>query len=63
MKIVGIILIVLGALALACGGSSYTREEENLDAVVAFARAIKRGDYDLGFALEAPGQVPGTPAP
>ena len=31
MRIAGIILIVLGAIALAYGGISYTREEEILD--------------------------------
>jgi hypothetical protein len=31
MKIVGIILIVLGVVALAYGGISYTREEKVLD--------------------------------
>jgi hypothetical protein len=31
MRIAGIILIVLGVIALAYGGISYTREEEILD--------------------------------
>jgi len=31
MKIIGIVLIVLGALALAFGGFSYTRREKILD--------------------------------
>ncbi len=31
MKIVGILLIVLGVIALAYGGISYTREEKVLD--------------------------------
>ena len=31
MKIVGIVLIVLGALALAYGGISYTKREKVLD--------------------------------
>jgi hypothetical protein len=31
MKVVGILLIVLGVIALAYGGISYTREEKVLD--------------------------------
>lgn len=47
MKIVGIILIVLGALALAYGGISYTREEEILDVGPIEATAERRETIPL----------------
>lgn len=47
MKIVGIILIVLGVIALAYGGISYTREEEILDVGPIEATAERRETIPL----------------
>lgn len=47
MKIVGILLIVLGVLALAYGGISYTREEEILDVGPIEATAERRETIPL----------------
>jgi len=47
MKIVGIILIVVGVIALAYGGISYTREEEILDIGPIEATAERRETIPL----------------
>jgi len=47
MKIVGIILIVVGVIALAYGGISYTREEEILDVGPIEATAERRETIPL----------------
>lgn len=47
MKIAGIILIVLGVIALAYGGISYTREEEILDVGPIEATAERRETIPL----------------
>lgn len=47
MRIVGIILIVLGVIALAYGGISYTREEEILDVGPIEATAERRETIPL----------------
>ena len=47
MKIVGIILIVLGVIALAYGGISYTREDEILDVGPIEATAERRETIPL----------------
>lgn len=47
MRIAGIILIVLGVVALAYGGISYTREEEILDIGPIEATAERRETIPL----------------
>ena len=47
MRIAGIILIVLGVIALAYGGISYTREEEILDIGPIEATAERRETIPL----------------
>jgi hypothetical protein len=47
MKIVGIVLIVLGVIALAYGGISYTREEKVLDIGPIEATAERRETIPL----------------
>ncbi len=47
LKIVGIVLIVLGVIALATGGFSFTREEKVLDIGPIEARAEKRESVPL----------------
>jgi uncharacterized membrane protein len=47
MKIVGILLIVLGVVALAYGGISYTREEKVLDLGPIEATAERRETIPL----------------
>lgn len=47
MKIVGVILIVIGVIALAYGGISYTREEKVLDIGPIEATAERRETIPL----------------
>ncbi|HXW08349.1 MAG TPA: hypothetical protein VD833_24165 [Vicinamibacterales bacterium] len=47
MKLIGIALIVLGVIALAYGGISYTREEKVLDIGPIEATAEKRETIPL----------------
>ncbi len=47
LKIVGIVLIVLGVIALATGGFSFTREEKVLDIGPIEATAEKRESVPL----------------
>ena len=47
MRIVGIVLIVLGVIALAYGGISYTREEKILDVGPIEATAERRETIPL----------------
>jgi hypothetical protein len=47
MKLTGIVLIVLGVIALAYGGISYTREEEILDIGPVEATAERRETIPL----------------
>jgi hypothetical protein len=47
MKLTGIVLIVLGVIALAYGGISYTREEEILDIGPIEATAERRETIPL----------------
>jgi hypothetical protein len=53
MKIVGIALIVLGVIALAYGGISYTREEKVLDIGPIEATAERRETIPLPPVLGA----------
>lgn len=53
MKIVGIVLIVLGVIALAYGGISYTREEKVLDIGPIEATAERRETIPLPPVLGA----------
>lgn len=53
MKIVGIVLIVLGALALAYGGISYTKREKVLDIGPIEATAERRETIPLPPILGA----------
>jgi hypothetical protein len=53
MKIVGVILIVLGVIALAYGGISYTREETVLDVGSIEARTRTRETIPLPPVLGA----------
>jgi uncharacterized membrane protein HdeD (DUF308 family) len=53
MKIVGILLIVLGVIALAYGGISYTREETVLDVGPIEAKARTRETIPLPPVLGA----------
>ena len=53
MKIVGILLIVLGVIALAYGGISYTREETVLDVGPIEANARTRETIPLPPVLGA----------
>jgi hypothetical protein len=47
MRVVGVILIVLGVIALAYGGISYTREEKVLDIGPIEATATRRETIPL----------------
>jgi hypothetical protein len=47
MKIIGVVLIVLGVIALAYGGISYTREEKILDIGPIEATAERRETIPL----------------
>ncbi len=53
MKIVGVILIVIGVIALAYGGISYTREEKVLDIGPIEATAESRETIPLPPVLGA----------
>lgn len=53
MKIVGVILIVLGVIALAYGGISYTREETLIDVGPIEARTQTRETIPLPPVLGA----------
>jgi uncharacterized membrane protein YidH (DUF202 family) len=53
MKVVGILLIVLGVIALAYGGISYTREEKVLDIGPLEATAERRETIPLPPVLGA----------
>jgi hypothetical protein len=53
MKVTGVVLIVLGALALAYGGISYTREEKILDIGPIEATAERRETIPLPPVLGA----------
>lgn len=53
MKIVGVILIVLGVIALAYGGINYTREETVLDVGPIEARTRTRETIPLPPVLGA----------
>ncbi|MGH9373824.1 MAG: DUF3185 domain-containing protein [Vicinamibacterales bacterium] len=53
MKIVGVLLIVIGVIALAYGGISYTREEKVLDIGPIEATAERRETIPLPPVLGA----------
>jgi uncharacterized membrane protein HdeD (DUF308 family) len=53
MKVMGILLIVLGVIALAYGGISYTREEKVLDIGPLEATAERRETIPLPPVLGA----------
>jgi hypothetical protein len=59
MKIAGIVLIVLGVIALAYGGISYTREEKVLDIGPIEATAERRETIPLPPILGAAAIVGG----
>jgi uncharacterized membrane protein YidH (DUF202 family) len=59
MKIAGVVLIVLGVIALAYGGISYTREEKVLDIGPIEATAEKRETIPLPPILGAAAIVGG----
>jgi uncharacterized membrane protein YidH (DUF202 family) len=60
MKIIGVVLIVLGVIALAYGGISYTREEKILDIGPIEATAERRETIPLPPVLGALALVGGV---